>query len=248
MTRRTQIRVVLRAVRVATLCLIPLALWACGSPPPPAAPPPPPAAPPPAPEPVDAGPSSVEGEIGGLNEEAMARAFQSLDRPVQACLDEATGKLPVLGGRFNLKIRIDREGRARWAYLSETTLGDRDAERCVLALVKEKQWPRPIGGEGVAERAYEIDPKTKPAVLEVKWVRPAVTKAAQNAWRCKKKGARGKLRATAYLRPDGRVLAASIAPPNERVEDAADCVVEAIRKVQFGRPGRRSKLSFDIQW
>ena len=236
----------IRALRVAAfLLLAPATLPACGS-----APPPPPTLPPPAPEapaPIDSGPLSVEGEIGGLNEEAMNRAFTSLDGPVQACLDEATGRLPVLGGRFNLKLRIDRAGRARWVYLSENTLGDREAELCVLTLVRDKQWPKPLGGEGLAERSYELDARAKPAELEAKWVRPAIAKVAQEAWGCRK-GIRGKFRVIAYLRPDGRVLAASVAPPNERGEDAADCVVEAIRKVRFGQPGRKSKLSFDIWW
>jgi hypothetical protein len=178
----------------------------------------------------------------------MRRAFQSLDRPIQECLEAATGRVSILGGRFHMKLRIDTEGKARWAYLSETTLGDREAERCVLTLVREKQWPKAVGGDGLAERSYEVDPRTEPKELDPKWVKPALAKARTEAWRCRKKGMRGKFRATAYLRADGRVLAAGVAPPNERGEDAADCVAEAIRKVRFGKPGRRSKLYFEIWW
>jgi hypothetical protein len=190
----------------------------------------------------------VTSDLGGLNEEAMARAFEKLDRPIQACLDAATGRLSVVGGRFTLKLRIAPDGKARWAYLGESTLGDRKAERCVLDLVREKEWPRPLGGDGLAERSYEIDARAKAGTLEEKWVRPAVAKVRTHAWKCRKGRGRGKIRVTAYISADGRVLAAGLAPPNERVEEAADCIAEAVRKVRFGKVGKRVKMSFEIWW
>jgi hypothetical protein len=190
----------------------------------------------------------VTSDLGGLNEEAMGRAFGSLDRPIQACLDAATGRLSVLGGRFVLKLRIAPDGKPRWAYLSESTLGDREAERCVLDLVRGQDWPKPLGGDGHAERAYEIDARAQPGELEEKWVRPAVAKARTNAWKCRKARQRGKIQVTAYIAGDGRVLAAGLAPPNERIEEAADCIAEAVRKVRFGKVGKRVKMSFEIWW
>src|SRR3954470_3962116 len=84
----------------------------------------------PVPEKVDRGPTSMESEIGGLNEEAMDRAFASLE--VQRCLTEGSSRLSAIGGEFKLRLRIDREGSARWAYVSESTLGDRATEKCLI--------------------------------------------------------------------------------------------------------------------
>ncbi|HSN99200.1 MAG TPA: AgmX/PglI C-terminal domain-containing protein [Candidatus Nanopelagicales bacterium] len=232
----------LRVLRVAPL----LILLGCGAPPPP--PPPPPTTPPPPPERTDPGPVEMRSEIGGLPEEAMNRAFRSLDGPIQACFDEATGRNPALGGRFTLKMRIGSDGRPRWAYLSETDLGDRTLERCVLDLARDKQWPKPLGGDGLAERSYEIDARSPVKELEEKWVKPAVAKARTNAWKCRKGKLRGRVRATVHIAPNGKVLGASITPPDERFEEVADCVAEEIGKIRFGKVGRRMKLTFEIFW
>ncbi|WP_050432868.1 AgmX/PglI C-terminal domain-containing protein [Chondromyces crocatus] len=177
----------------------------------------------------------------------MGRAFQSLDRPIQACFDEATTRNPSLGGRFTLRMRVAPDGNLKWAYLGESDLGDRQLERCVLSSVRDRQWPRPVGGDGLAERGYEIESRSPAKELTEKWAKPAVAKARANAWTCRK-GLQGRVKATVHIAPNGRVLGASITPPDERYEDVADCVADAIEKVRFGKVGRRMKLSFDLFW
>jgi hypothetical protein len=196
-------------------------------------------------EKVDRGPTSVESEIGGLNEEAMDRAFASLE--VQRCLSEGSARLSAIGGEFKLRLRINRDGGARWAYVSESTLGDRATEKCLIDLVREKSWPKPVGGEGLAEKAYAIDAPTAPVVLEEKKMIADVTRARAAASRCRR-GVAGSFFATVHVRPDGHVAAAGVAPPNERGEGVADCVVDALRKLRF-RPSapRAAKVSFEIR-
>jgi hypothetical protein len=212
------------------------------------APPPPPvkiADAPPVQEKIDPGPTSVESDIGGLNEEAVESAFTSLG--VQDCLDQASQRLREIGGAFKLKVRIKREGSVRWAYFSESTLGDRDTEKCLLDRVMAKAWPKPLGGEGIAEKAFEIDPQRKPVVLQEKYLRIEVDKARAATAKCRR-GIRGMFLATIYVRPDGKVAAAGVAPPNEKGETVADCVVEAILKTRFrGASPRPAKISFEIR-
>src|SRR5262249_38167119 len=107
----------MRRAPLAACLAIPLA--ACSA----AAPPPPPVVADAAPvqEKVDSGPTSAESEIGGLNEEAMDKAFASLD--VTRCVTEHGTQLDQLGGEIRLRMRIDRRGSTRWAYLSRSTLG-----------------------------------------------------------------------------------------------------------------------------
>jgi hypothetical protein len=211
-----------------------------------AAPPPPPVIVEvaPIPEKVDTGPESMEAEIGGLNEEAMDQAFASLD--VNRCIEQSGDKLDTLGGELKLKLRIDRRGSARWAYLSRSTLGDRDAEKCVLDLVRAKSWPRPLGGEGLAEKDFVIDPRTEPATLEERRTLVQVAQARAEAGKCRR-GVPGSFFATVYLQPDGRVVTAGVAVPSEKGEDVADCVVEALRKVRFRGAPKPAKLSFEIR-
>jgi hypothetical protein len=199
----------------------------------------------PVPEKIDRGPTSMESEIGGLNEEAMDRAFASLE--VQRCLTEGSSRLSAIGGEFKLKLRINREGGARWAYVSESTLGDRATEKCLLDLVRGRSWPKPLGGEGLAEKAFAIDAPTAPVLLEEKRMLPDVTRARAAASRCRH-GVKGSFFATVHVRPDGRVSAAGVAPPSERGEDVADCVVDALLKLRFRSSApRAAKVSFEIR-
>jgi hypothetical protein len=219
-----------------------VALVGCAS-----APPPPvvaAAAPVVVPEKVDNLPA-MESEIGGLNEEAMDKAFASLGLDVQRCVAGAS-KLDVLGGDVKVRVRIDRKGSARWAYVSASTLGDRDVEKCILESARAKSWPLPVGGEGLAEKSYAVDPSKAPNDLsDERRVRADVARARAQVQKCRR-GLRGQFTATAYLTPEGRVARAGMSLPNEKAEDAADCMVDALRKARFQRPGRDAKLSFSI--
>jgi hypothetical protein len=229
-------------VRAISVSCLALAVAGCG-----AAPPPPrstvkDAAP--VEEKVDTGPTSMESEIGGLNEEAMDKAFASLD--VNGCVAARGDALDQLGGELKLKVRIDRRGSARWAYLSRSTLGDRDAEKCVLGLVKAKSWPKPLGGEGLAEKEFVVDPRAEPVALDERKTMVQVAQARADAGKCRR-GVQGSFFATVYVRPDGHVAAAGVAVPSEKGEDVADCMVEAVRKVRFRGAPKPAKLSFEIR-
>ena len=58
----------------------------------------------PVPERVERGVTSMESEIGGLNEEAMDRAFASLE--VQRCLTEGSSRLSAIGGFDSSSVRV----------------------------------------------------------------------------------------------------------------------------------------------
>ena len=197
-------------------------------------------------EKVDPGPTYMESEIGGLNHDAMDDTFASMQRQLQSCLEDGLSRVNELGGHFKLSLRIDRQGATRWVHLSESTLGDRDTEKCVIDLARNMTWPRPLGGEGLAEKSFDIDPRAEPISWEEKRVRRALSYAHGALARCRK-GVPGHFVATAYVRPDGRVLSAGVATPHEKGEEAADCMVDAIRKLRFGSPGRRlAKVSFEL--
>lgn len=186
-------------------------------------------------------------EIGGLNQEAMNRAFFNMFPDVQRCVSESgTADSEVLGGKLTLSLRIKTDGSTRWVHLKESSLGDRQSEKCVLELALAKRWPRPLGGEGLAESSYEILAPREPMALEAKRIKRAIRQVTLETARCRHPH-RGKFSATAYLKPNGRVLAAGVAPPNEEAEEASDCVVEAIERLRFGPMGRRpAKVSFHV--
>lgn len=207
--------------------------------------PPPPAPVASAPEPQRA-PAGVEAEIGGMNEEAMEKAFNSLGPSIQGCVDAGSGRVKPLGGHLTFELRIAKDGAVRWAYLKESTLGDQDTEKCLLDAVRAKQWPLPVGGEGLAQRSLDLDPRAAPLTMDEDRAKRSIAAVRKEAQKCKK-GARGAFTATAYIRTNGAVLAAGVAPPSAKGQEAADCMAGVIRKVKFVAPGNKTgKLSFTI--
>jgi hypothetical protein len=206
-------------------------------------------APPPEPEREDPGPTTVSSEVGGLDEYAMGKAFDSLEPRIEGCVGESkTAEHEVFGGHFTLSLRIALDGSTRWAYLSESTLGDRETEKCILALAEAQSWPPPLGGEGLAQRSFDILPPRAPMELESKRLKKAILQVTRETARCRH-GHGGAFVATAYLHPTGKVMAAGVAPPDENAEQAADCVVEAIERLRFGAIGRRpAKVSFEVPY
>jgi hypothetical protein len=196
---------------------------------------------------ADTGPTSCESEIGGMSEEDVTDAFAAMQPGVMDCVEQGTARVGSLGGHVGIRLRVDRKGGVRWAFITESTLGDRETEKCVLDLARARTWPRPLGGEGIAESSFDIDAKRTPTVWTDKQVGRAVATARRATTKCRK-GIAGPFAATVYVRSDGHVLAAGVAPPSEKGEEAADCVVSAIRELRFQAGGAKTaKVSFEIR-
>jgi len=182
-----------------------------------------------------------------MNQEAVDKAFFSMFPAVQRCVAEShTADSEVVGGELTIALRIKADGSARWVHVKESSLGDRESEKCVMDLAQAKRWPKPVGGEGLAEKSFEIVAPREPMALEAKRIKRAIRQVAIETARCRHSYP-GKFSATVYFRPDGRVLAAGVAPPNKDAEEASDCVVEAIERLRFGPMGRRpAKVSFQV--
>jgi hypothetical protein len=191
-------------------------------------------------------PVDAEGEIGGLDQHGYDDAFKRAWPEIAQCLEDGASRLDLLGGQFKIVMRIDRSGEPKWAYLSESTLGDRDTEKCVLDLVRARRWPKPLSGDGIAEKSFSLDPAVAPEELAADDLRKGVTKARSKARSCRR-GIKGRFTATAYLDADGSVLTAGVAPPSEIGEDVADCVVDAVKSVRLGRAlPSAGKVSFAL--
>lgn len=179
------------------------------------------------------GPLSLESEIGGMSQDGVEAKLAELQPRFIDCVERATERLSAIGGRVSVRMRVDKQGKVRWAYLKDTTLGDRDAETCVLELVKSRRWPRPKSGEGLAETSFEVEAAEAPRVLSP----PRATLFARQAGyatRACRKGLPSGFMATAYLGPKGEVLAAGVAPPDESGEAASDCIAEALLRMRAG--------------
>lgn len=193
---------------------------------------------------------AMSGQLGSLDEGKVNQAFESLVPRFNDCLTQGSSRVEFIGGHVMFAIRIGLDGAAKWAYLSESTLGDRETERCMLNVAKSARWPIPEEGEGQAKRALDFDPS--PDVRNaVPWGADRASKALGAArgklGQCANR-APGKYHATVYVQTNGTPMAAGVAPPDERGEPTAvDCMVDVIKSMRFPSPGSwPAKVMFDV--
>ena len=193
---------------------------------------------------------AMSGQLGSLDEGKVNQAFESLLPRFNDCLTQGSSRVEFIGGHVMFAVRIALDGAAKWAYLSESTLGDRETERCMLNVAKGARWPIPEEGEGQAKRALDFDPS--PDVRSaVPWGADRVSKALAGArgklGQCAQR-APGKYNATVYVQTNGTPMAAGVAPPDERGEPAVvDCMVDVIKSMRFPSPGSwPAKVSFAV--
>jgi hypothetical protein len=230
--------------------LLLVALAACGGSEPPAAAPSHETAPKTAERPKSKQRLSISGQLGSLDEGKVEDTFNRLLPRFGDCLTQGSSRVEFIGGHVKFFVRIALDGSAKWAYLSESTIGDRDTERCMLGIAKGVKWPIPAEGEGQAQKAFDFDPS--PDVRDaVPWGADRIARSLATArpklGQCTQ-GAPGRYKATVYVQTNGTAISAGVATPDERGEaGAADCLVSVIKSMKFPSPGSwPAKVMFDV--
>ncbi len=234
-------------------------LSACGGSPPPKAPEPlPEAAPPPRP----AVQMKSSQELGSIDEDATNRTFQSLQDKLLGCQKDGLTRVEFLAGDAKFFLRIAQDGSVRWSFLEDSTLGDRDTEKCMLQVVSSARWPQPEGGEAEVQKSisFESGDARPPVAWRSDKVAGVVEQEGNDALKCKA-GTKGSFKVTAYVQPGeatpggkkhkqgphGKVMAVGVAPPNKEGEAKADCIAEAVKDWKMPSPGGyAAKVTFTL--
>lgn len=208
----------------------------------------------------------VGGQLGSIDPGAVTKTFNQLLPALQQCHIDGLKRIRYLGGAVKLVLRIGEDGRARYAYLEDSSLGDHDAEACMMHAATGIAWPRPDGGEAEVKNSFEFDPPAGSPAQEA-WGSDSI--AAQLLERqAKIRSCRGQVqgafKATAYVvrgtapkkppphmrpkhpkpkgtlspSPDlrGRILAVGIAPPGPEGNDAVDCLAAVVLEMRVPNP------------
>lgn len=195
----------------------------------------------------DAKPTRSEGptitassDIGGMNEDDVDAAFTAAVKGLQRCIDMGAKRVEFLGGSVAFLLKIGGNGRVKDAYLEHSTLGNRPTEQCMLDALRARGWPKPVGGEvGLARKSFSFDPPNdvrEPITWDEHDAAPGLKKIAPDVKDCKR-GNAGNFEATLYVGTDGKVLSASVTPPDSDGEEALDCLVGVLEGATFPSPG-----------
>ncbi len=211
--------------------------------------------PPKAPEPAQEEPHAVSvplrtsSELGEVDPAAVKRAFSALDDKFLDCQKHSLDRVELLAGSVKFFLRIGSDGSAKWAYLEESELGDRETEKCLLDVVTSARWPKPDSGDAEARYGMELPLQTTrpPNDWGPEKVTGALTRSRDAIDRCKA-GTSASFHATVYVGPGGKVLAAGVATSSKEGADKEDCLVEVLGKMK-GLPSPGSwpaKVSFGL--
>lgn len=212
-----------------------------------AAPAPAPAPPPPR----ESDEMKVSGTLGSLSDDEIAGPFQRRWDDITRCYDQATARMQYLGGKIEIKVRIDRAGDPRSVFVASSTFGNYDAERCVLATARELHFARPHGG-AEAEFTYPIEFRAKRAVQtwDKERVSPSVARHRRDVMECRAKAGCGmpsSLTMTMYVAPGGKVASAGLSADAPLDEAFASCLVGRTRGWRLDDPlGKIAKATVGV--
>ena len=192
----------------------------------------------------------TSAEIGALDEGKVENAFSGSIKALQACLNSGAKRVEFIGGSVGFFVKVDASGHLSHAHVEQSSIGDRETEKCMLDALKSRSWPAPVGGEvGLARKSFDFDPPNdvrEPVEWSADRVSDGLSDKSSEIQKCKK-DAPGTYAATMYVNTNGTVLSAGIAPPDERGEDAVDCLVSVLTHTKFPSPGSwPAKVSFSL--
>jgi|GEM_PF-338292 hypothetical protein len=175
----------------------------------------------------------MKSELGSIDPGAVKRAFHALADPFTECQKAALDRVEMISGSVKIFVRISEAGGPKWAYLEESDLGDRATEKCLIDAVMGGRFPKPDGGEAEVHYGMELPLQSTrpPTDWNADKVDAAIARHADAIRRCKTTEG-GALRATLYVGPGGKVLAAGVAGSGKDGDEEADCVVRVLEKMK----------------
>lgn len=193
----------------------------------------------------------IEGLMGTISADHVERGIEPRMGRFLRCFQDRYGSLEVLGGRFEMAFRVHTDGTVRWVYPKDSTIGDRETERCLLHVAAGIHFHPPRGGE--AEFSYPLSLDTAEDVRPpLNWDESRVDDVVAEGGpallsRCRPAGSRASYRVTAYVMPGGHVQAAGAATDDPDAAEGLDCVADAVRGWDMPDPGSYpAKVHFEV--
>ena len=179
------------------------------------------------PQPTTGGPS-VAQELGSIDERAVQQTFDRLQTKLEVCHKQGRDRVEYLSGDAKVFLRVASDGHVKYSYFEDSTVGDRDTEKCILDLFAATDWPKPQGGEAEVRNGFgwSAGSERAPATWPAEKVTNALGPDGRHAIEQCKSGTHGDFRVTAYVEPGD-------------VEEPAPAIEKPAAKA--GKPGKGGK-------
>jgi hypothetical protein len=191
--------------------------------------------------------SQITGLMGTISSQAVQDTLDPRMESFGRCFETRLASVRFLGGDIRMSFRIHTDGTVMWVYPSQSSLGDRDVETCILGVAQRAHFPHPHGGEAEFSWGFSLDPPSDvraPVSLASGGVDSLI---AENGSDVHTQCGQGQYHVTAYVQPGGAVLSAGVATDSTDASAHLDCVATAVRSWTFPDPGSYAgKVSFTL--
>ena len=187
----------------------------------------------------------IQGLMGTIDADEVRMTIEPKLTRFMRCFSRRYNDIEILGGHIHMNFRVDVEGNVLWVFPNESTIGDRETERCLVETAAAIRFPRPRGGEAEFGYPLDLDPPedVRPPVA---WGESSISDVLE--------ANRGSLRecgsgysVTMYIGPGGEVMAAGAAADERTGAENLDCVTDAVSQWEMPDPGSYpAKVSFSI--
>ncbi len=181
----------------------------------------------------------VSGMTGSIDRQSVDTALLARGHDVARCLDGA-----VDAGLVRLLVRVRTDGSVAWAYPSESTVANRDVERCLSNVMRTTTFAAPNGGEATFSWSIAVDGPVD-TVWDASHVATLVDEhTAEILATCAPPdGAR--FRITARVTGQGRIATAGVATDRPVSSATLDCVASQVARWRIEEAGP-ARVSFMI--
>jgi hypothetical protein len=181
---------------------------------------------------------TMEYDLGAIAPEVQKRRLAELKPKWTACYQDAHEHNETLSGTITFTLRTNKDGTVKWAYVTDSSIGDRGVEKCVIDSIKAADWGTPVDArEGEIKShtfGWESDDDARALPGEESQVMPAIKKVKAKIDACRKDaGATGSMTATLTVAPKGKPLAVGIAISDPSADGAIDCVADVLRGLTY---------------
>ena len=189
----------------------------------------------------------VEGLRGTIDTEAVEKRFAEQTSELAACRAPYK-RLAYVSGEVKLFFKIGLDGTPTTVVLESSTVGNHEAEACVVGVAKALRFPKPKGG--VAEVRYAMglggggmEPKEWASTKVSSKVGPKLTTVLA----CRQGGVPRRFTATWYVLPGGKVASVGVAAEADLPAGFGACVVKAITAIRMPDPlGEVAKVAYEF--
>jgi len=191
---------------------------------------------------------AVTGLRGTLSQSEIQNTLEPRMLKFSRCVQRRSEAVEWLSGKVEFSFHIALDGSVASVFPSASTMGDRDTERCMLDVARSIRFPAPHGGEADFAWPLEVplDPEIRaPVVWDPAQASEVLLTNAQPALDACGGGA---FAVTAYVDPEGHVVAAGASVGEPGDAEKLDCITDAIKAWTFPSPGSyAAKISFGLR-